>query len=89
MDKLKSKSLDLGASDFGKSKNKNKRFYVVYNNKIINFGDPTASTFIDGLSVEKKNAFRARHKAILLKNGKPAYLNKNQPSFWAYHLLWS
>jgi hypothetical protein len=88
-EKIKLKAFSLGATEFGKSKNKNKRFYVVYKGKIINFGQLGATTFIDGASEIKKNAFHARHKKILLKDGTLAYLNKNQPSYWAYHLLWA
>ena len=46
MQALKNKALSLGASEFGGSDRKNKRFYVVYNNKIIHFGSPTAKTFL-------------------------------------------
>lgn len=85
MDKL---ALSLGATEFGKSKAKNKRYYVIYNGKRINFGQPGAETYADGASENKRNAFRARHSKIKLKDGTYAYKNKNQPAFWAYNILW-
>ncbi len=81
-------ALSLGATSFGKSKAKNKRFYVVYNGKLINFGQPGANTYADGASKQKRDAFRARHSRIKLKDGTLAYKNKNQPAFWSYNLLW-
>jgi hypothetical protein len=86
---LKKKALKLGATDFGKSNRKNKRFYVIYNNKIIHFGLDTGSTFIDHKDEKKRKAWRARHSKIKLKDGTPAYKNKNQSSYWSYRLLWS
>ena len=35
---MEQKARRLGASEFGLSDRKDKRFYVVYNNKIIHFG---------------------------------------------------
>ncbi len=85
---LKKKASALGATDFGVSKVKGKRYYVIYNNKRINFGSTTNNTFIDHGDSKKRTAWRARHSKIKLKDGSLAYLNKNQKSFWAYHLLW-
>lgn len=85
---MERKAYSLGASSFGNSRAKNKRFYVVYNGKRINFGDPNAYTYADGASEQKRNAYRARHSKIKLKDGTFAYKNKNQPAFWAYHILW-
>ena len=82
------KAFELGAEDIGMSKRKDKRFYVVYNGKKINFGDPNAHTYFDGASPQKRKNYRARHSKIKLKNGSLAYKNKNQASFWAWNLLW-
>ncbi len=86
---LKAKALKLGATDFGKSKVKNKRFYVIYNGKKINFGLKNGSTFIDHRDKAKQSAWRARHSKIKLKDGTLAYKNKNQASYWSYWLLWA
>jgi Family of unknown function (DUF5754) len=85
---MEARALSLGATSFGKSKAKNKRYYVVYNGKRINFGDPNATTYADGATIQKRDAFRARHSKIKLKNGTLAYKNKNQPAYWAWNLLW-
>ena len=89
METLRKKALALGATDFGKSKVKHKRFYVIYNGKKINFGLDTGSTYIDHKDKKKRNAWQARHSKIKLKDGTPAYKNKNQSSYWSWNLLWS
>jgi hypothetical protein len=81
-------AFEHGATDFGLSTRNNKRFYVIYNDKKIHFGDPGAYTFYDGASHVKRKSYRARHSKILLNNGKPAYKNKNQPAYWSWNLLW-
>ena len=88
MQQLHEKALSLGAADFGLSSARNKRYYVVYNGKRIHFGQPGAFTYSDGATVEKRRAFRARHSKIKLKDQTLAYLNKNQPAYWSYHVLW-
>lgn len=82
------KAFNLGAEYFGMSKRKDKRFYVIYDGRKINFGDPNAYTYYDGASEQKRKGYRARHKKIKLKDGSYAYKNKHQPSFWSYNLLW-
>ena len=87
MNILDKKARTLGASEFGLSKTKNKRFYVIYNNTKINFGSKVGQTNIDHHDDNKRKAWRARHIKIL-KNGKPAYKNKMSPEFWNWHLTW-
>lgn len=72
------------------SRAKNKRFAVMVDNRLINFGLYPFSgkgTFLDHKDDKIREAWRARHSKIL-KDGKPAYLNKNSPSYWAYNILW-
>jgi hypothetical protein len=88
MEALSRKAKHYGATEFGKSKAKDKRFYVVYKGKTINFGSNTNNTFIDHRNPVLRKAWRARHSAIKLKNGEYAYKNKEQAEFWAYNLLW-
>ena len=61
MDKLKEKAFKLGALEFGMSKTKGKRFYVIYDDKKINFGSNTNNTFKDHKDIQKRKAWRARH----------------------------
>jgi hypothetical protein len=69
---------------------KNKRFSVRYNGKLINFGVWPYSgngTFIDHNNNDIREAWRARHRKIM-KNGKPAYLQKDSAEWWSWNLLW-
>ncbi len=87
MQKLHKKTIKYGASEFGLSRTKNKRFYVIYDNKRINFGSKLGHTYIDHHNKQKRTAWRARHSKIL-KDGKPAYKNKMSAEFWSWHILW-
>ena len=69
MEALENKAKGLGATDFGTSKAKGKRFYVIYNGKKINFGSDVGQTFIDHGDNKKKKAWVARHSKIM-KGGK-------------------
>jgi len=84
---LDKKAKNLGATEFGISKAKNKRFYVVYDKKIINFGSSVGKAFIDHHDENKRKSWKARHSKIL-KEGKPAYKNKHSASYWSWHILW-
>ena len=69
----------------------NKRFKITrQDGKIIHFGlwpYSGAGTYIDHHNPDILSAWRARHSKIM-RNGKPAYKNKDSPSFYAWHLLW-
>ena len=89
MNTLEERALSIaGVTAFGQSKAKDKRFYVIYNGNRINFGSQTNNTFIDHGDTKKRDAWRARHSKIKLKNGELAYQVKTQPEYWSYHLLW-
>lgn len=79
----------LGATEFGKSNVKGKRFYVIYDGKKINFGSNTNNTFIDHHDNVIRKNWIARHNCIKLKSGEYAYKVKSQPAFWAYKILWT
>jgi hypothetical protein len=87
IDKLKNDAFNYGATDFGFSNAKNKRFYVIYEDKIINFGSKNGETFIDHEDEKKRRAWKARHGKIYNKNGL-AYKDKKSPEFWSWNLLW-
>ena len=73
------------------SKAKNKRFVVIKDGKRINFGVWNFSgkgTFIDHNDSKLRDAWRARHSKILLKDGTPAYMSKDSPDFYAWRILW-
>ena len=85
---LKRKALNLGATEFGKSKNKNKKYYVVYNGRKINFGHSSYDDFTTHKDPERRRRYLARAKKIKDGNGRLTWKNKNKANFWAIHLLW-
>ncbi len=86
--RLKNKALSLGASYFGISKAKDKKYYVVYNGYRINFGNKNFSDFTFHGDNKRRMRYRNRHSKIKLKNGSLAYKDKRQPSYWAFNLIW-
>lgn len=82
-----------------KSTRQNKKYMVKVNNKWIHFGALDYSHYrdttplklyshLDHNDPERRKRYRARHEKIYLKDGTPAYKNKNQPSYWSYNYLW-
>lgn len=84
---MKRKALGYGAQDLQVSNRKYKKFKVQYNGSWIHFGDSRYSDYTQHKDDDRRRRYRARHKAIM-KDGRPAYLNKKSPAFWSYHLLW-
>jgi hypothetical protein len=77
--------------DINISNAKGKRFNIRVDGKLINFGSYPYSkygAYIDHRDEDIRNAWRARHEKILLKDGKPAYKDKHSAEFYSYHLLW-
>ena len=89
MNTLKIKALRHGASDFGISHVNNKRFYVIYNNHIINFGSDIGNTYIDHYDNKNRIAWFARHSKIKNKNGEYVINLKSSPSYWSHIILWT
>ena len=89
MNKLQEKSQKLGATDFGKSKNKRKKYFVVYDGKTINFGGKGYSDYTIHNDVGRQKAWWARHSKIRDKQGRRVINDKNSPSYWSAKLLWS
>lgn len=85
---LRTKAISLGASDFGVSRAKNKKYYVIYKGKRINFGDRRYEDYTSHRDNKRKESYHKRHKAIKLKDGSLAYKNKNKASFWSMRILW-
>lgn len=76
--------------DINISNAKSKRFNIRVDGVLINFGLWPYSgngTFIDHHDKNIREAWRARHSKIM-KNGKPAYLDKSSPEFYSWNLLW-
>ena len=88
MHDLKAEALRLGAIDLRPSWRKGKKWAVLYDNIWIHFGSLLYDDYTIHHDDERRASYRRRHKAILLRDGRPAYKDKKQPAFWAYHLLW-
>lgn len=70
---------------------KDKRFSITSpSGKKINFGlwpFKGDGAYIDHKNDKLRTAWFARHSKIL-KDGKPAYLNKESPEYYSYNILW-
>ncbi len=45
-------------------------------------------SYLDHNDKKRKRRYQSRHKAILDKSGRPAYLNPEQPAYYAMRYLW-
>lgn len=87
--------------EFKKSTRKDKKYMVkAPSGRWVHFGNKNYQHFFDKVPLKlyshldhkdtkRKAAYRARHKAIKLKDGTPAYKNKEQASYWSWHYLWT
>ncbi len=87
--RLQKKALTLGATDFGRSKAKGKKYYVIYNGRRINFGAKGYDDFTTHKDVTRVRKYWARHSKIKDKQGRRVIYNKESPSYWSARLLWS
>ena len=85
---MDAKARRLGATDLRQSWRKGKKWAVLYDNIWIHFGSLLYDDFTSHNDPVRRASYRRRHKGILLRDGRPAYTVKSQPSYWAYHLLW-
>lgn len=88
MEALRKKAIGYGATDFGVSKVKSKRYYVIYQNRKINFGSDVGSTYIDHGDPVKRKAWYARHSKIKNKHGEYVINIKTSPDWWSAKILW-
>jgi hypothetical protein len=76
-----------------KSARKDKKFSVYIlkdgKRKLLHYGDPNYQDFTQHKDKKRREAYRKRARGILLKSGKPAYLDKRQPAYWSYNFLWA
>ena len=88
LSELKARAVRLGADDFGVSKAKGKKYYVIYQGKRINFGAKGMSDFTIHKDKARRDNYRARHMKIKNKQGQLVYKLKTSPSYWSLTLLW-
>lgn len=65
-----------------------KKLYVVYNGKTIHFGARAYSDYLEHKDKERRARYRLRARGALLANGLPAYMDRRQPAYYAYRILW-
>jgi len=86
---VKKLALSYGADDLYPSNRKNKKYAVLYNGKIIHYGDSRYQDYIDHKNNERKKQYLARATNIRNSNGKLTYLDKSSPNFWSVFTLWN
>ena len=87
--KLRNKAMRLSASKFDISTKAPYKYYVIYNGRTIHIGHKKYMDFSWHKDEQRKKRYHDRHKAILTKQGKPAYLDPNQKAYWSFWLLWN
>ena len=89
-EKLKSMGVDYDSVKPSSRKNKKIQVTLWYESKMhtVHFGDKHSQTYLEGASKQKRDAYRARHSKILLKDGTRAIDSKYSPAWFSYHLLW-
>ena len=65
-----------------------KFLYEIYKGKEIHFGARGMDDFLVHRDPIRRASYRKRARGIKLKNGKPAYLDRSKPAFYAYNILW-
>lgn len=83
----------LGLPEPFSSQRNGKKLYVVINKgtkneKTIHFGARNYSDYLIHGDFERRQRYRARARGIMLANGKPAYMSKKNPAYYAYRILW-
>lgn len=67
---------------------RNKKFDLIYKNKVIRFGDSRYQDYWDHKDKKRRDMYRARHSKIYTKNGERAIDVPYSPAYLSYNLLW-
>lgn len=78
----------LGLPEPFSSPRPGKKLYVIYKNKPIHFGARGMEDYLIHRDPVRRERYRKRHSAIRLKSGKLAYMDRSQPAYYAYRILW-
>lgn len=84
---------------FRRSKSKNKKYAVTYNNKTINFGDSNMQQYKDStglglfssknhLDPVRRKSYLARAKGIKNKKGELTWKDKASANYYSVRYLW-
>ena len=85
---LRKRARALGASDLKKSTRAGKKYMVSYQGRIVHFGAAGMSDYTIHKDPDRRARYRARHRKILTKDGRPAYMVKGSPAYFSWNLLW-
>lgn len=88
MENLRKKAISLGATEFGRSNRKDKKYYVVYKGKKIHFGHTSYDDYTTHGDDKRRRNYLARARGIRSKHGELTYNNKNYANYWAIHINW-
>ena len=88
MNALRRRAKSLGADELKVSTRAAKKYMVRYRGRWIHFGARNYSDFTQHRDPRRRENYRARHRAILLADGRPAYKVPSQPAYWAWKILW-
>ena len=85
---MEAKALRLGANELRPSWRSGKKWAVCFCGRWIHLGAKGYDDYTSHHDEVRRDAYRKRHRAILLKDGRPAYKVKSSPAFWSWNLLW-
>lgn len=88
MEASRKRALKLGASDFGKSTRKDKKYFVVYRGKMIHFGHSGYADYTTHKDPERRRRYLARATKIVNGQGELTAKDKTSANFWAIKILW-
>lgn len=75
------KAVKNNISDYGYSKAKNKKYYVVYNNKKINYGDIHYEDYLIHKDEKRREQYISRHH-------KDKFNDPTKPGYYSLWVLW-
>ncbi len=75
------KSKGLKYEEIGFSNQKNKKYYVVVDDKKIHFGDNRYEDYTQHGDKDRRRLYRLRHKNDKINDD-------SKPGYWSYWLLW-
>lgn len=89
-EKLKKKALGLGAVDFGRSAQKNKKYFVILRDGTrVDFGHPEYDDYTVHRDLERRHRYLARARMDIRDiDGQLTRNNIKSPNYWSIKLLW-
>lgn len=86
--KAKAKTMKIEGTLQLATGNKKKLALILPSGRKVQFGQKGSNTYLEGASQQKRDAYKARHSKIILKDGTKAINKKNSPAYLADRILW-